>query len=155
MSTLGLGCADLDADGSCIHSDHMAAVEAAAYRAEHTEEHAMSTKYTAGWNMPGYLPESEPATLDTFNEAVAYLADTVSRFWDEDYDGVDGLEEPERTEARESVDGKWLPVHTDLHNSPVVHDDGTRSLTLYTPDTGLVFWIVPAPEDDTDADVDA
>ena len=31
--------------------------------------------YTAGWNMPGYLPEMEPAAFATRDEAVEFLRD--------------------------------------------------------------------------------
>lgn len=35
-------------------------------------------KFVAGWNMPGYMPDSEPAEFDTFEEACRYVADTLS-----------------------------------------------------------------------------
>lgn len=31
--------------------------------------------YIAGWNMPGYLPEMEPATFETFDEAKRFIID--------------------------------------------------------------------------------
>lgn len=31
------------------------------------------TKYIAGYNMPGYLPEMEPAEFDTFGDAKEFL----------------------------------------------------------------------------------
>jgi hypothetical protein len=42
------------------------------------------TTYTAGWNMPGYLPETDPETFDTLDDAAAYLRDTLARWLDED-----------------------------------------------------------------------
>lgn len=53
---------------------------------------APSTKGThwhAGWNMAGYLPETEPVSFDTFAGAYDYLAETVDRWLDQDY-GVEG-----------------------------------------------------------------
>lgn len=35
--------------------------------------------YTAGWNMPGYLPDSEPVAFQTADEAREYLADEMRR----------------------------------------------------------------------------
>ena len=43
--------------------------------------------YAAGWNMPGYMPDSEPALFLDFDDARAYLADEIDRIADED--GVD------------------------------------------------------------------
>jgi hypothetical protein len=48
----------------------------------------MST-YVAGWNQPGYLPESEPEEFATFTEARNYLLDTVDRWLDEDWEEAD------------------------------------------------------------------
>lgn len=42
------------------------------------------TTYTAGWNMPGYLPETDPETFETLDDAAAYLRETLARWLDED-----------------------------------------------------------------------
>lgn len=42
------------------------------------------TTYTAGWNMPGYLPETDPETFDSLQDAAAYLRETLARWLDED-----------------------------------------------------------------------
>lgn len=34
-------------------------------------------KYVVGWNMPGYLPDSEPSEFDDFESAKTYLLDTL------------------------------------------------------------------------------
>ena len=34
-------------------------------------------RYIVGWNMPGYLPESEPAEFDDFYDATQYLIATL------------------------------------------------------------------------------
>jgi hypothetical protein len=36
------------------------------------------TKFTAGWNTPGYLPETDPAEFDNFYEARDYLTDELN-----------------------------------------------------------------------------
>lgn len=40
--------------------------------------------WVAGWNMPGYLPETEPEHFHAFADALAYLHDTVARWLDDD-----------------------------------------------------------------------
>lgn len=37
--------------------------------------------YVAGWNRPGYLPESEPQAFDTFDDAVRYIAASLHEEW--------------------------------------------------------------------------
>lgn len=44
----------------------------------------MGASFTAGWNQPGYLPDTEPETFATFEEAVGYLKETYERWADED-----------------------------------------------------------------------
>ena len=36
-------------------------------------------KYVAGWNMPGCLPEAEPAEFDSFDEAREYIQEEFRR----------------------------------------------------------------------------
>lgn len=33
--------------------------------------------YIAGWNTPGYLPETEPEVFETFDEAKCYVLETM------------------------------------------------------------------------------
>lgn len=42
--------------------------------------------WVAGWNMPGYLPENEPAMFDTWGEAHAYIVWELERAWDSGMD---------------------------------------------------------------------
>ena len=37
----------------------------------------MSIKYVAGWNMPGYLPETDPQEFDNLAEAREYIVDEI------------------------------------------------------------------------------
>jgi hypothetical protein len=39
--------------------------------------------YTIGWNMPGYLPEMEPYTVDTADEAKRAMIDELLRHADQ------------------------------------------------------------------------
>ena len=45
---------------------------------------ACSPKYAAGWNMPGYMPDSEPAKFDSADEAREYIAETLERLMDDE-----------------------------------------------------------------------
>lgn len=42
----------------------------------------MKTKFSAGWNMAGYLPEMEPALFDTQAEAEAFIAEAKAEYAD-------------------------------------------------------------------------
>lgn len=42
--------------------------------------------YVAGWNIPGYLPENEPAEFKTFEEAKNYIVEELFRYMHELYD---------------------------------------------------------------------
>ena len=85
--------------------------------------------YIAGWNIPGYLPESEPAIFDNETDAIRYLSDTVYRFWDEDYLGY---------ESREAIDNRWMDLHSSLtyETAPFNIQNGNGSLT---------FWVAIVP----------
>ena len=45
-----------------------------------------SERWVAGWNMPGYLPDSEPAEFDNAEDAKQYIIDAVKRAEDETED---------------------------------------------------------------------
>lgn len=38
---------------------------------------ACKPKFVAGWNMPGYLPDSEPAEFDSAEDALEYIKDEI------------------------------------------------------------------------------
>jgi hypothetical protein len=72
------------------------------------------SNYVAGWNMASYSPDPDHLYItDTFASAIAYLADTVERWWDSDYMGPDA----DTPEGREAIDGRYLTAHTELHNA--------------------------------------
>ena len=48
--------------------------------------------WVAGYNMPGYMPDNEPASFETWEEAKAYLVETVKTFADED--NIELIDEP-------------------------------------------------------------
>ena len=46
-------------------------------RLEELRELAKSPRYFAGWNMPGYMPDSDPQSFDDIDDACAYIADAM------------------------------------------------------------------------------
>jgi hypothetical protein len=51
------------------------------------------THWLAGWNMPGYLPETEPVAFNTRDEALGYLADETERWAQDAWGDESGLDE--------------------------------------------------------------
>ena len=45
--------------------------------------------YSAGWNMPGYMPDSDPALFSTAKKARGYLKETLVRHADEDLEAME------------------------------------------------------------------
>lgn len=48
--------------------------------------------WEAGWNMPGYMPDSEPAVFMDWDEARDYLVEELERAIDEQEEGEDATE---------------------------------------------------------------
>ena len=89
--------------------------------------------YIAGWNIPGYLPESDPAIFDNETDAIRYLSDTVERFWDEDYAG------DTTWDAWNTVDEKWSDVFANLLYE-------TAPFNIRNNDGSLTFWVTVVPK---------
>jgi hypothetical protein len=63
----------------------------------------MGQKICAGWNMPGYMPDSEPADFESFDAAREYIVDELKSVVDGLHTGVLGdsaASEEALTEAR-------------------------------------------------------
>jgi hypothetical protein len=52
------------------------------------ELEAMRRPFVAGWNMPGYMPDNEPAAFETFEDAQAYIREEMERHAEEAAHGV-------------------------------------------------------------------
>lgn len=89
--------------------------------------------YVAGWNVPGYLPESEPAIFDNETGAIRYLSDTVDRFWDDDYARED--------ESHEDADNRWADVFSNLPYE-------TAPFNIANNDHSLTFWVTVVSKSD-------
>ena len=88
--------------------------------------------YVAGWNMPGYMPEMEPAVFDTEQYATAFLIYEIDRMWDQDYLG---------DESRETIDARWMDVHSSLQYE-------TAPYNVQNGDGSLTFWVTIVPRSD-------
>jgi len=89
---------------------------------------AATIMFIAGWNMPGYLPDSDPVEFETRDEAVSYLSDTIERFWDDEYQAA--YDDDIHAELEE-IANRWTGVAEALN-----YQDGS-----VTGDDSLVFWI--------------
>jgi hypothetical protein len=88
-----------------------------------------NTNYSVGYNMPGYLPESEPTVCSNIDEAKRLLIGHLLR-WADDVD--DEVEAEDMTAAAEDVN-LW-----------------SGSDTVYA--AGLAWWIQETDEDLEDED---
>lgn len=81
--------------------------------------------WSAGWNLTGYLCETDPVVFREFTDAQSYLLHEIERWWDSDAE-------------TESVDERYLPAHTDLHNAAT---DSDFSTTIDLGRATYHFWI--------------
>ena len=102
----------------------------------------MAGHFHAGWNMPGYLPETEPEAFQTLDSAYEYLYETLEQWIESDamadFDNADDLAEASTIAAEEIlnrgddyIDGWYqLPTGTEMHlwAQPAEDDDGCEDL---------------------------
>ena len=88
--------------------------------------------YVAGWNMPGYLPETDPIVFETESEATRYLVDEIDLFWDQDY---------QYDELRDVADSRWMDIHASL-----IYE--TAPYSVQNGDGSLAFWVAIVPRSD-------
>ena len=91
-----------------------------------------STLYVAGWNMPGYLPDTDPVAFATEGEATHYLISEIDLFWDEDYLAGD---------SHEVADERWLSIYASLRYE-------TAPYSVQNGDGSLTFWVAIVPRSD-------
>ena len=98
--------------------------------------------YIAGWNTPGYLPESGPMIFNNETDAIRYLSNTIDRFWDDDYDASPTREDRSALrciERRRAADEKWLDVFSNLPYE-------TAPFNITNNDRSLTFWVTIVPK---------
>lgn len=95
---------------------------------EHTYE---PTRWVAGWNVPGYSPESDPAGFGSRYEAVAYLSDELERV-------LDGV--AMSSETSEADDPRAFSYEEKVHE---LESDGWCLIpnTGGAHDLGVAYWV--------------
>lgn len=92
------------------------------------ELEAMRRPFVAGWNMPGYMPDNEPAAFETFEDAQAYIREEIKRHAEEQEtefpDALERLDESE-DEFGETV-GKYHFWITDTKESNFEDPDDSK-----------------------------
>jgi len=77
------------------------------------------TRYAAGHNIPGWLPDSEPAVFDTWSDAVAAMdagladmADGIAQSYDVEPDAMAAVRSyhDARADLAASAPGRWLAI---------------------------------------------
>lgn len=73
-------------------------------------------KYIVGWNMPGYMPETDPVEFDDFAEAREYLVEELDRSTDmiADSGTYSEADFQEAEGAIAQVKDAQVPVHIDF-----------------------------------------
>lgn len=124
---------ELDVIGLCCDwTAYASAVDACAeYR---TPVELTRTAYTAGWNMPGYMPDSEPAQFDEADDAREYIANNIVDYADSLADSTD--------DSAESV-AALLAAAEQVRDS-----DGELGITV----AGWHYWITAETVDNEDAE---
>ena len=94
--------------------------------------------YIAGWNIPGYLPEMQPAVFEDETSAVTFLSSEIARMWDEDYQGLfwQTGEDPDF-----AVDNRWMDLYSSLTYE-------TAPFNIQNGDGSLTFWVAIVPRSD-------
>lgn len=106
--------------------------KAQAYPCGYDTTEPPSVRYVAGWNMVGYLPETEPVEFDSPQDARAYLTEELGRWVDQAYDNdEDEVAAHLNRKAREMYDGH----------------ENTAGIYVEDASATYSFWIVQAKQD--------
>ena len=63
----------------------------------------MTKTILAGWNMPGYMPDNEPADFETFEQARGYIVEELNNVIESLYTGVLGDSNADPTEREDAL----------------------------------------------------
>jgi hypothetical protein len=97
--------------------------------------------YVVGWNMPGYLPESDPETFDNYGDAAMHLIVTVHDWCEDDLQSVTWAPTEEQAFLAARIEDRYGMV-TDA----IASSEGP-SFAMAVPDVGyndeknIVVWI--------------
>jgi hypothetical protein len=102
----------------------LAAVECDYSRLEELREESQRPRFVAGWNTPGYMPDSDPQEFDDEDEAIEYIKESArSGITDEDEQGAQDDIEDWSTDKN----GEFGLTHRGIHY--FVTRDGFMPLT--------------------------
>jgi hypothetical protein len=105
-------------------------------------------RYTAGWNMPGYMPDTDPETFNTWDMAVEYIIASVEGFFEEDMESVTWAPTSEQDRLHRDLLVNWNPIRNSLNNMQYESGPPRLSYMAMTLSGDLCFWIVPVSEID-------
>ena len=83
------------------------AYEADYDRLEELRELRNTPCFVAGWNMPGYMPDSEPVSFDDADDAREYIAQSMRDFADQTENDADAKELESAAEDCENGSGEY------------------------------------------------
>ena len=94
-------------------------------------------RWVAGWNMPGYMPDSEPAEFDKVEDAKQYIIETVKRAEDETDDETEaeilcGFAEDVNLETADEFNAQCLQYVYWVREDGVMGLDDAESEELQT-----------------------
>lgn len=98
-------------------------------------------RYTAGWNSPGYMPEVDPCTFDSWEEATTYIDEIVEGFFNDDMESVMLAPESEQPRMARDIVINWDSVRAVVER---IRDEPRFSFVAMTVAGDLCFWIIPA-----------
>lgn len=93
-------------------------------------------RYIAGWNMPGYLPEMEPAGFFTWEAAVAFIRDAVDELFDQYHWVGDDVTEGTMDAYREESETCLALIDS------IKRDDPGVPFTFTHDVENLTYWVV-------------
>lgn len=91
-------------------------------------------QWVAGYNMAGYMPDNEPAVFESFDEATAYILETLENYIDDEAEG-----NPESTR---------IPAWRQMYENIKTVDKGDFSFV----DGGMCFFVTQEESILTDKD---
>lgn len=99
------------------------------------------TRFVAGWNQPGYMPNPDDMWVqDDFQEAVTYLRQQIDHWWDGDYMAHSEMGGTSVIDARYQRAEAALVSATQAPVSALVYND--------RGEVDYVLWIDKAEEGD-------
>lgn len=131
---------------SSIHGDIISSTDVI----ERIEElRAELRPFVAGWNMPGYLPDSEPARFSDSDDAAAYIAEQMRQTAQDISDGIHCVSIPHDSEQACELFAELETAAAALESGSAADDAGEFGATI----AGL-HWFITRDESGAADDMD-